>query len=171
MSTNRPAAKHIPDEFVLMHVDLVQRRQLPQVGLIWWTFAREQLPHFPDRVVLAKLSKLYRRGLILGCDCGCRGDYVLTEAGADLLRERTGIDAADVWTGPSQRSIELSERMQRMVNDIKQGMDLAQAGVMFPTVEVNGFMVCGPVEEEVCQEWAAGGRCPGCMGCPRRDGS
>lgn len=30
---------------------------------------------FPERVLLAKLSSLLRRGLVDGCDCGCRGDW------------------------------------------------------------------------------------------------
>src|SRR5690349_3703343 len=31
----------------------------------------------PDKIVLAKLRKLIRRGLITGCACGCRGDFEL----------------------------------------------------------------------------------------------
>lgn len=41
----------------------------------------------PDKVVLAKARRLIRRGLMDGCDCGCRGDFVLTDAGRELLAE------------------------------------------------------------------------------------
>lgn len=30
---------------------------------------------YPDKVIRAKLSSMERRGLIDGCDCGCRGDW------------------------------------------------------------------------------------------------
>lgn len=43
--------------------DLVQKRELFDAdGLL------------PERLVLAKARKLIRRGLLTGCDCGCRGD-------------------------------------------------------------------------------------------------
>lgn len=32
-------------------------------------------PNMPPKVVLAKARKLIRRGLLDGCDCGCRGDF------------------------------------------------------------------------------------------------
>jgi hypothetical protein len=33
----------------------------------------------PEKVFLAKAKRLIARGLIHGCDCGCRGDYHLPE--------------------------------------------------------------------------------------------
>jgi len=30
------------------------------------------------KLLLAKMSKLIRRGLVDGCACGCRGDFTLT---------------------------------------------------------------------------------------------
>ncbi|MEU6632883.1 hypothetical protein ABZ905_32055 [Streptomyces parvus] len=33
----------------------------------------------PDRLFLAKVRRLFAKGLLGGCDCGCRGDYHLTE--------------------------------------------------------------------------------------------
>lgn len=38
-------------------------------------------PGLPDNLVLAKMKKLISSGYISGCDCGCRGDYELTEKG------------------------------------------------------------------------------------------
>jgi hypothetical protein len=35
----------------------------------------------PDALVHAKMRRLIRRGLVDGCDCGCRGDFELTEKG------------------------------------------------------------------------------------------
>lgn len=34
-------------------------------------------PDMPEKVVLAKLRTLIKRGLIDGCACGCRGDFTL----------------------------------------------------------------------------------------------
>jgi hypothetical protein len=34
---------------------------------------------FPQKLVIAKARKLMRRGLLEGCDCGCRGDFELTD--------------------------------------------------------------------------------------------
>ena len=37
----------------------------------------ERLPEFPPKVVLAKLHALVRRKVLDGCDCGCRGDFLI----------------------------------------------------------------------------------------------
>lgn len=39
----------------------------------------------PDKLVVAKMAKLIKRGLVKGCDCGCRGDYVITAKGAEVI--------------------------------------------------------------------------------------
>lgn len=36
-----------------------------------------QLGAVPEKVFLAKASRLIERGVLHGCDCGCRGDYHL----------------------------------------------------------------------------------------------
>jgi hypothetical protein len=36
-------------------------------------------------VQLRFMQGLQRKGLVGGCDCGCRGDYVLTHAGLEFL--------------------------------------------------------------------------------------
>lgn len=44
----------------------------------------------PNKVVRAKMRALVKRKLVGGCDCGCRGDFEITDAGLVLLgRERT----------------------------------------------------------------------------------
>lgn len=52
-----------------------------------WTmtgYVAECYPDVPYKVVAAKLSKLLKRGLVTGCDCGCRGDWELTTKGREL---------------------------------------------------------------------------------------
>lgn len=44
-----------------------------------WDLAR-LFPDAPEKVVLAKLRKLIKRGLITGCTCGCRGDFELSRS-------------------------------------------------------------------------------------------
>lgn len=46
----------------------------------------------PERVLLAKLVAMKRRGLIDGCGCGCRGDWELTSKGVRVLREMRQAD-------------------------------------------------------------------------------
>ena len=36
---------------------------------------QDAMPDVPPRVVLAKLRGMVKRGLLTGCDCGCRGDF------------------------------------------------------------------------------------------------
>jgi len=48
------------------------------------TIVAEKYSEFPFKVVAAKLSKLLRRGLLTGCDCGCRGDWELTKQGREF---------------------------------------------------------------------------------------
>lgn len=43
-----------------------------------------------EKVARAKMKSLYRRKLIGGCTCGCRGDFEITDKGLKLIgRERT----------------------------------------------------------------------------------
>lgn len=39
----------------------------------------------PEKVALKKMEALIRRGLVEGCSCGCRGDFLLTSAGEAFL--------------------------------------------------------------------------------------
>lgn len=38
-----------------------------------------------DRLAIAKMATMKRRGLVDGCECGCRGDWVLAEGGRRKL--------------------------------------------------------------------------------------
>ena len=46
----------------------------------------------PETVKWAKMRRLYRKGLVGGCLCGCRGDFTLTRAGWDMYNEMVGGD-------------------------------------------------------------------------------
>lgn len=39
----------------------------------------------PWKLRLAKMNQLLKRGLIDGCACGCRGDYVVTAKGCEFI--------------------------------------------------------------------------------------
>ena len=45
----------------------------------------EKFPDLPAKVVYAKFYQLKKRGLVDGCECGCRGDYCLTFKGAETI--------------------------------------------------------------------------------------
>ena len=43
---------------------------------------RDAMPHgTPDKLQIAKMRQLMKRGLVDGCPCGCRGDYEITPKG------------------------------------------------------------------------------------------
>lgn len=44
----------------------------------------------PDKLVMAKMNALIRRGLVSGCPCGCRGDYEIADKGRAMLAEHRG---------------------------------------------------------------------------------
>ena len=39
----------------------------------------------PDKLVVAKMRNLIKAGLVQGCPCGCRGDYVVSRKGCELI--------------------------------------------------------------------------------------
>lgn len=47
----------------------------------------DEVPGVPAKVVLAKARRVMGRGLMTGCDCGCRGDFELTDKGRELLQQ------------------------------------------------------------------------------------
>lgn len=42
-------------------------------------------PNVPEKLWLAKMKKIMKQGLSGGCDCGCRGDYEITDKGLELI--------------------------------------------------------------------------------------
>lgn len=64
--------------------DIPEERLLDIIGAIndegSWAFTWDVYPalaEFPHKVVLAKLRSMIRRGVIVGCGCGCRGDFYI----------------------------------------------------------------------------------------------
>ncbi|HCI3133238.1 TPA: hypothetical protein NOV55_005408 [Klebsiella pneumoniae] len=43
----------------------------------------------PEKLQYAVMRNLISKGLVDGCCCGCRGDFVLTAKGADLVSATT----------------------------------------------------------------------------------
>uniref|UniRef100_A0AAU8GSQ2 Helix-turn-helix DNA binding domain n=1 Tax=Mycobacterium phage Pharb TaxID=3136626 RepID=A0AAU8GSQ2_9VIRU len=91
-------ARDIPDVVMLRAIAEAQRAMFgvamrPDVTRILGGLPPEapvpsdRVPGVPWRLVLAKFRRVAGRGLVTGCDCGCRGDWTLTEAGVRLLRE------------------------------------------------------------------------------------
>ncbi|MGC4950960.1 hypothetical protein ACLQ2N_32810 [Streptomyces sp. DT224] len=77
--------KDIPDEALLNAV-----RRTPQpypnpphfvpLRMSWdvQTALEEITGPLPYKLFLAKIRRLFHKGLLCGCDCGCRGDYHLS---------------------------------------------------------------------------------------------
>jgi hypothetical protein len=69
-------AKDIPEAWIL---GLIPR--WPQTISGWDLADHPGLREYPYKVVLAKLRSLYKRKLVNGCPCGCRGDWCRPVAG------------------------------------------------------------------------------------------
>lgn len=41
----------------------------------------------PQKLKLAKMRSLIKRGLVTGCACGCRGDFGITDAGLAIIAD------------------------------------------------------------------------------------
>ncbi len=123
MKNGRYQAKDIDDRFFLECVDFLSmqpkypwERDLSAVlgfnmgpkRLPLWVNRGDLdyvMPMFPPAVILSKASRLMGRGLMGGCDCGCRGDFELTELGREFLRNGK-------TEAPSPRALRRSLRRQ-----------------------------------------------------------
>ncbi len=78
--------KDIPDIPILKLL-----AEQPETWHTWYdtTYMRTVRPAIPagipEKLVLAKMRMLMRRGLVHGCGCGCRGDFVITEKGKAFI--------------------------------------------------------------------------------------
>jgi hypothetical protein len=68
-------AKDITDAEVLAAHAVVKSRWAANWSTTWDLQAA--LSPYPPKVVLAKLRSMNRRKVLLGCGCGCRGDWHL----------------------------------------------------------------------------------------------
>jgi len=74
--------KDIADFPLVLFVATKQREKGMWVNA--WDF-EPPYSDLPDNLFRAKMGKLIERGLLDGCNCGCRGDYELTPAGRVYL--------------------------------------------------------------------------------------
>lgn len=83
--------KHIPDQ------------QLDQLSSFHHCILLEGYPNSvqqampantPQNLVRAKMASLIRRGLVDGCGCGCRGDFMITDKGRFTLADLRDLGTA-----------------------------------------------------------------------------
>jgi hypothetical protein len=80
MKRGQIQCKDIPDEPILHYLAQHGRvmRFHPRLG----PSVVEAMPEgISERLVLAKMASMIRRGLVDGCACGCRGDFEITDKG------------------------------------------------------------------------------------------
>jgi len=84
-------SKDIPDRPIL---ELLASLPGNQWAMRYRDASPSIIPAFPaevnDKLVLAKMRALVRRGLVDGCVCGCRGDFTITQKGRDFLASAEG---------------------------------------------------------------------------------
>lgn len=80
-------AKHVPEGPILEFLESCNGSATWGAGYSMPTVRDAMPPGTPDRVQLAKMAALIRRGLVHGCACGCRGDFWLSDDGAVALAE------------------------------------------------------------------------------------
>lgn len=84
----------IPDEPILRFlagVDIVNGERVWAThnhGFVMPSVRKCFPPEAPDKLVLAKMRQMLRRGVVTGCGCGCRGDWVITAKGLTELDPR-----------------------------------------------------------------------------------
>jgi hypothetical protein len=44
-------------------------------------------PGVAPKLALAKMRRMIRKGLVDGCECGCRGDFEITDKGREALNQ------------------------------------------------------------------------------------
>jgi hypothetical protein len=72
--------KDIPDRPILEMLAKNPTRWHNWCGTEW--NVTEAMPSgIPSKLALAKMRMMIRRGVVDGCPCGCRGDFVITEKG------------------------------------------------------------------------------------------
>ncbi len=97
MGSDVMQCKDIPDEPILRLLQNAHDKGL--LPATYWDLepkTRESIPQLPtvadampagidNRLRRAKMIMLVRRGLVDGCTCGCRGDFIITARGIAWL--------------------------------------------------------------------------------------
>jgi hypothetical protein len=95
----------------------------------------EDYPNVPEKVVLAKIRRLDRRGLIYGCGDGCRGDLHLRDAGFKLLREQ--VDA------------QYEARIAAIAREAKPGPTLAETMAVIKKAGNDAYARAAPAQRAI----------------------
>jgi hypothetical protein len=80
--------KDIPDEPILRF--LYFRKRHNKLWACWFdgfenSIGQAMPSNIPDNTKIKKMRTLIQKGLVNGCGCGCRGDYVITPKGVKFL--------------------------------------------------------------------------------------
>ena len=78
MTMDITASKDIPDSRFLSVVEEAATARGLSFAMRWDVVAL--FVGVPEKIVMAKASKMIRRGKLDGCTCGCRGDFSLPDA-------------------------------------------------------------------------------------------
>ncbi len=83
---------HIPDAAILEFLAKHQGKWSTHGNQHFLMNGQKGMPTVQDamplavfKLQLAKMRKLWKRGLIGGCPCGCRGDWEITDKGLALI--------------------------------------------------------------------------------------
>lgn len=80
--------KHIEDRPIIEFLIGLNGRWATWFGDEYDNSVTHAMPKgIPDKLILAKMNTLIRRGLVRGCTCGCRGDYEVTDKGRALVHK------------------------------------------------------------------------------------
>lgn len=84
-------------EFLAKHQDAWCTHSPPNEHMSSVTLAMPE--GTPEKLVHAKMRMLLKRGLVMGCGCGCRGDWEISNKGCRLLKTPFGHpdDVAKWW--------------------------------------------------------------------------
>lgn len=87
---NKIQSKDIPNEPILTFLKSLEGKEYSSATL-FKGFSNSLSQVFPDnsneKMILAKMKKLVKAGLVDGCTCGCRGDFVLLPKGHELIKK------------------------------------------------------------------------------------
>lgn len=80
--------KDVPNKPILEF--LYERKKEGKVSSCWYdgfenSIGQAMPSNTPEKIRIQKMAKLIKRGLVSGCDCGCRGDYEITKKGIEWL--------------------------------------------------------------------------------------
>lgn len=96
MMPKKVQAKDIPETPILDGLLAIKKHNPTSwAGAIIWdlpgfdfSLMRKVPAGTPEKVLLAKMASLVKRGLVDGCCCGCRGDFRITDKGIAHLEEK-----------------------------------------------------------------------------------